>query len=188
MTEGFDKKKQRGFGQKKVERIILWTGSRVCRVHALCSRQNSFLCTYGRGKWEYLMNLIQKYFFYIFSCVTACCSKLACGSPLDRNHHSHQIFEEEIQCGGNEPKAFVVWTSRCAVQCSKWCGCIFANIKFCLRCSSIAVWLLRNNWNESATSLCCVLSIVGFKNLLKNVLYDIWPPLLLGDHLFLPLK
>ena len=76
-----------------------------------------------------------------------------------------------------------------AVQCSKWCGCIFANIKFCLRCSSIAVWLLRNNWNESAISLCCVLSIVGpiQKLIRKNVFYDIWPPLLLGDHFFLPL-
>ena len=29
------------------------------------------------------------FFFHIFPCVTACSSKLACGSPLDRNHHSH---------------------------------------------------------------------------------------------------
>ena len=83
----------------------------------------------------------------------------------------------------------LLWFGQVAVQCSKWCGCIFANIKFCLRCSSIAVWLLRNNWNESAISLCCVLSIVGpiQKLIRKNVFYDIWPPLLLEDNFFLPL-
>ena len=187
MTEGFDKKKQRGFGQKKVERIILWTGSRVCRVHALCSRQNSFLCTYGRGKWEYLMNLIQKYFFSHFSL----CNSLYVAvnwlvAPLSIEIITHTRFlRRKFNAGVMNQK--LLWFGQVAVQCSKWCGCIFANIKFCLRCSSIAVWLLRNNWNESATSLCCVISIVGFKNLLKNVLYDIWLPLLLGDHFFLPL-
>ena len=56
------------------------------------------------------------------------------------NHHS-RIFEEEIQCGGNEPKAFVVWTSPDVVvvadnvQNAGGGGrcCIFAHIKFCLR-------------------------------------------------------
>ena len=54
---------------------------------------------------EYLMNLIQKDSYI---------KKIRFGvgwlPSMDENHHS-RIFEEEIQCGGNEPKAFVVWTS-----------------------------------------------------------------------------
>ena len=78
------------------------------------------------------MNLIQKDLYKKRSGLV-----LACRLPSMENHHS-RIFEEEIQCEGNEPKAFVVWTSPDVADVVRNSGgggrcCIFAHIKFCLR-------------------------------------------------------